>query len=207
MKLLEIQSSVRQEGSISRSLSNEFVQAWQTLHSETQHQKRDVGLNPPAHPTELWTKANYILPEERSSEMTNVLSESENLIEELLWADRLLLGVPMYNFSVPSTFKAYLDNVVRINRTFSFDPTTYCFQGLTTGKKALIITPSAGNFVVGTPLGSLNFCDTYLRSVLGFIGIEDVIVVPVPEQFMSNKIRQREIATARAKLMKLVTEW
>lgn len=61
--------------------------------------------------------------------------------------------------------------------------------------------------MVGTPLGGMNFCDTYLRSVLGFIGIEDVTVVPVPDQFMPDEIRQREIATARVKLMNLVTEW
>ncbi|GET41546.1 FMN-dependent NADH-azoreductase [Microseira wollei] len=207
MKLLEIQSSVRQEGSISRCLSDEFVQAWQMSHCGIQHKKRDVGINPPAHPTGLWTKANYTLPEKRSDQMAAALTESEKLIEELLWADRLLLGVPMYNFSIPSTLKAYLDNVVRINRTFTFDPATYTFEGLAKGKKALIITPSAGNFVVGTPQGEMNFCDTYLRSLLGFIGIDDVTVVPVPDQFMSDEIRQREIATARAKLMKLATDW
>ncbi len=207
MKLLEIQSSVRQEGSISRTLSDEFIQAWQIAHSEIQHKQRDVGINPPAHPTGLWTKANYMSPEERSPEMVSALAASETLIEELLWADYLLLGVPMYNFSVPSTLKAYLDNIVRINRTFTFDPATYTFQGLAIGKKALIITPSAGNFVVGTPLGEMNFCDTYLCSVLGFIGISDVTVVPVPDQFMSDEIRQQEIATAQAKLMNLAIHW
>lgn len=58
MKLLEIQSSVREEGSISRALSEEFIQTWKTVHSGIQHQKRDVGMDPPAHPTGLWTKAN-----------------------------------------------------------------------------------------------------------------------------------------------------
>jgi len=207
MKLLEIQSSVREEGSISRALSEEFIQTWQTVHSGIQRQKRDVGINPPAHPTGLWTKANYTLPEARSPEMISALADSEILIEELLWADCLLLGVPMYNFTVPSTLKAYLDNIVRINRTFTFDPATYTFQGLVKGRKALVITPSAGNFVAGTPLGGMNFCDTYLRSILGFIGIEDVTVVPVPDQFMSDEIQQREIATAKAKLMKLATNW
>ena len=207
MKLLEIQSSVRKVGSISRSLSNEFVKSWQAAHSGTQHQKRDVGSNPPEHPTDLWVKANYTFPEERSPEMIAALTHSETLIEELLWADRLLLGVPMYNLSVPSTFKAYLDNIIRINRTFTFDRDTYAFQGLAKGRKALIITPSSGNFVVGTQREKMNFCDTYLRCVLGFIGIEDVTVVPVPDQFMSDEIRQQEIATARTKLMNLATEW
>jgi FMN-dependent NADH-azoreductase len=207
MKLLEVQSSIRLEQSISRALSREFIQTWQKFYPDGQRKQRDVGMNPPAHPTELWTTANYLPPDSRTPEMETALTESEQLIEELLWADRLLLGVPMYNFSVPSALKAYLDNIVRINRTFTFDPATYTFQGLVKGKKALIVTPSAGNFVVGTPLEVMNFCDTYLRSVLGFIGIEDVTVVPVPDQFMSDEIRQREIVTARAKLMNLATGW
>lgn len=65
--------------------------------------------------------ANYTSPSKRSLAMTETLEDSEQLIEELLWAGRLLLGVPMYNFSVPSTFKTYLDNVVRVNRTFAFE--------------------------------------------------------------------------------------
>lgn len=107
MNLLEIQSSVRLEKSISRTLSNQFIHDWKTTHLDTQHKLRDVGINPPAHPTELWTIANYTPPEARSSEMVTALADSEQLIKELLWADRLLLGLPMYNFSVPSNFKAY----------------------------------------------------------------------------------------------------
>jgi FMN-dependent NADH-azoreductase len=207
MKLLEIQSSVRIEGSISRRLSDEFIQMWCTFHPDALCGMRDVGTAPPKHPTALWTKANYLPIEERSPEMIDSLAESETLIEEFLGADRLVLGVPMYNFSVPSTLKAYLDNIVRIDRTFTFDPLTYTFQGLAKGKKALIITPSAGNFVVGTPLGAMNFCDTYLRSLLGFIGIEDVTVVPIPEQFLSPEIRQREIVSAQDQLMRLAEDW
>ncbi|MDJ0675705.1 MAG: NAD(P)H-dependent oxidoreductase [Calothrix sp. MO_167.B42] len=207
MKLLEIQSSVRQEGSISRALSAEFIQVWQMSNPNADCKMRDVGINPPAHPTALWTQANYTPQEMRSPFMIAALADSETLIEELLWADCLLLGVPMYNLSVPSTLKAYLDNVVRINRTFCFDQTTYKFKGLATGKKALIITPSAGNFAVGTDLDNMNFCDTYLRSLLKFIGIDDITVVPVPDQFMADEVRQTEIAKARTRLMEVATDW
>lgn len=206
MKLLSIQSSVRKQGSISRSLSADFLSAIKSRMTVPVVQ-RDVGINPPAHPTELWTAANYTPPEERTDAMCSALAESERLIEELLNADHLLMGVPMYNFSVPSTLKAYLDNVIRINRTFTFDREAYTFQGLATGKKALIITPSAGNFVEGTAMGSMNFCDPYLRSVLGFIGIEDVIVVPVPDQFMSDEVSGRSLETARAQLMEIAAAW
>lgn len=207
MKLLEIQSSVRLEKSISRALSTEFIEALQNLHPDLQHKQRDVGTNPPAHPTELWTTANYLPPDSRTVEMSTVLTESDRLIAELLWADRLVLGVPMYNFSVPSTLKAYLDNIVRINRTFTFDPQTHTFQGLVTGKKATIVTPSAGNFVIGTPLGGMNFCDPYLRSILSFIGIEQIEIVPIPNQFMDEEIRQQEIVNARVELMNLAASW
>ncbi|PSB48888.1 NAD(P)H dehydrogenase [Cyanosarcina cf. burmensis CCALA 770] len=207
MKLLEVQSSVRQENSISRSLSYEFVQAWQKNHSHAQHKKRDVGANPPAHPTELWTKANYTPPKARTSEMVGVLSHSEQLIEELLWADRLLLGVPMYNLSVPSNFKAYLDNVVRVGRTFAFDKQAFTLQGLATGKKALIISPSAGDYAPGTPMAKWDFCEPYLRAILEFIGIVDVTALAIPNQFMPDEIRQQEMDAARTKLIAFATMW
>lgn len=207
MKLLEVQSSARQIGSISRLLSQEFIETWKNYHPAIDYKQRNVGSKPPAHVTELWTKANYLEPERRTPEMIAALNESESLIEELFWADYLLLGIPMYNFSVPATFKAYIDNIVRINRTFTFDSESYSFRGLVKNKKALIITPSAGDFTPGTPLGAINFCETYLRSLLIFIGIKDINVVSIPNQFMSEEIRQQEIETARNQLNILATDW
>lgn len=206
MNLLEVQSSARLGKSVSRTLSGKFIQAWQKVHPQAKHKRRDVGCYPPAHPTEEWITANYTSPKERSPAMVTALKDSEQLIEELLWADQLLLGIPMYNFSVPSAFKAYLDNIVRVNRTFAFDPRNHTFTGLITDKKALVITPSAGNFVPNTPLGHLNFCETYVRSILGFMGIEDVTIVAVPNQFIPDE-RQQQIEDAQAKLMNLAATW
>ena len=207
MNLLEIQSSVRLEKSISRALSKQFIYDWKTTHPDTQYKLRDVGINPPAHPTELWTTANYTSPQARSSEMVTALADSEQLIEELLWGDRLLLGLPMYNFSVPSNFKAYLDNVVRVGRTFTFDSTTFTFAGLTTCKKALVILPSAANYAPGTPLAKIDFCQPYLQAILNFIGINDVTIITVPNQFLPEEVRQEEIETAQTKLLHLTAIW
>jgi len=110
--LLEIQSSVRQQGSISRQLSAEFIQVWQSRYPQAKHLIHDVGIYPPAHPTEFFTIANYTLPEQRPPEMIAVLTNSDALIDELLSADYLVFGVPMYNLCVPSNLKAYFDNVV-----------------------------------------------------------------------------------------------
>jgi FMN-dependent NADH-azoreductase len=71
----------------------------------------------------------------------------------------------------------------------------------------LVITPSAGDFTPGTPLGTMNFCETYLRSLLSFIGIENIEIVSIPNQFMSDEIRQLEIENARTKLNNLATNW
>jgi FMN-dependent NADH-azoreductase len=207
MKLLEVQSSVRLEQSISRALSREFIQTLQKFYPDGQYRQRDVGMNPPAHPTELWATANYTPSDSRTLGMETALTESEQLIEELLWANRLVFGVPMYNFCVPSTFKAYVDNIVRVNRTFAFDPENFTFQGLATDKKALVISPSAGNFAPDTPMGSMNFCETYSRSILGFIGIEDITIVAVPNQFMPDGTRQQEVEQARGKLVNLAASW
>ena len=95
---------------------------------------------------------------------------------------------------------------MRVDRTFGFDSKNHSFTGLVTGKSALVITPSAGNFVSNTPLGHLNFCETYVRSVLGFIGIQDVTTVAVPNQFIPDE-RQQQIESAQAKLMELAVGW
>lgn len=113
----------------------------------------------------------------------------------------------MYNLSVPSNFKAYLDNVVRVGRTFAFEREKFTLQGLAVGKKALVITPSAGDYALDTPTGRMNFCEPYLRAILEFIGIDDVRFVPVPNQFMPDEIRQEEIDTARSKLKALAAAW
>lgn len=101
----------------------------------------------------------------------------------------------------------YLDNIVRVNRTFTFDATSFSFAGLAIGKKALVITPSAGNFAPHTPLGSMNFCETYLHSILNFIGIEHIQIVAVPNQFMPDEIRQHELECAHTKLLDLAATW
>ena len=207
MKLLNIQSSARQEGSKSRLLSQKFIETLKSHHPQIQCKQRDVGTEPPNHVNQLWTKANYFDPEKRTEEMVEALSESENLIAELYWADYILLGIPMYNLSVPATFKAYIDNIVRIDRTFAFNPQDQTFQGLLTAKKALVITTSAADFTPGTPLEALNFCETYVRSILNFVGIEDIHIVSVPNQFMPDEIRQKEIQNAQTKLNQLATNW
>ncbi len=202
VRLLEVRTSVRQQDSISSQLSSLFVDAWRLHHPDVQHIVRDVGVNPTAMPDDFWVKANYTLPENRTQEMIDYLAPSDALIDEFLGADYIVLAVPMYNLSVPATFKAYIDNIVRVGCTFAFNRETFTLSGLATGKKSLLITPSAA-----TPTPETDFCEPYVRAVLRFIGIKEMECVKVPNQFMPSDIRCLSIEGAKAKLLELASTW
>lgn len=207
MKVLEINCSVRQNSSVSRRLAGGFTKELLKRHPHARRVQRDVGLYPPAHPNEAFTAANYTPPELRSETMAKALSESDELIDELASADRIVLGCPMYNFSVPSGFKAYVDNVVRTGKTFDFDHETFTFRGLLSGKKAVVISPSAANYSHDAPLANLDFCTPYVRAILEFIGITDIETVRVPDQFMPEELRLRIVEEARNRLSELAAVW
>ncbi len=113
----------------------------------------------------------------------------------------------MYNFSIPTNLKAYIDNVVRVGRTFTFDSSTGMFGSLLTGKKALIISSRAGSYAPGTPTAAMDFCEPYIRFILNFIGIKDVEYVEVPNQFGSREERQQATEVAIKQLMELAPIW
>lgn len=115
---LFVTASVRTEGSKSSELGQFFRDALAAKDPQATFSARDVGINPPPHPTHAYTVANYTPPEDRTPDMVETLKTSDFLIDEMLAADTLIIAVPMYNFSVPSTFKAYIDKLVRVGRTF-----------------------------------------------------------------------------------------
>lgn len=207
MYLLEITASNRVAGSLSRSLSGVFITEWCKQHLNPIVSYRDVGSAPPPHPTALVSLANYTPPEKRTAAMIAALAESDALIDEFLAADRIVIASPMYIFSVPSTLKAYLDNIVRVGRTFSLDTETFQFAGLATGKRALVITTSAAEYPVSSPMAALDFHAPYLRTILGFMGVSDVTAVSAPNQFAADTVRSHAAAKAQAELMQIAANW
>ncbi len=120
--LLHIDASPRGERSQSRRLTRELVDSWRAGHPGVTVTHRDVGHDPPPHVDEAWIAAAFAPPAERTRAMHAALRTSDELIDELLAADVWVIGVPMYNFGVPSGFKAYIDQIVRVGRTFAFEP-------------------------------------------------------------------------------------
>ena len=169
--VLHIDSSARLTGSATRDLSAAVVAK---LAPETVI-RRDVATPLPLL-DEVWVSANFTPENERSDAQRNILALSDELVAELKAADTVVIGAPIYNFSVPATLKAWLDQVARAGITFQY--TENGPEGLLTGKRAVIVAASGG-----TPVGAeFDYAVPYLRHMLGFIGITDVQVVAADQQ-------------------------
>ncbi len=156
----------------SRELGREFVSSWKAVHADGNVIYRDVSANVPSHVHATWIGAAYTPAESRSSEQNAALALSETLIAELEQADEYVIDVAMHNFGIPSTLKLWIDQIARVNRTFSYSSGGP--KGLLTGKKATILLASGGSYDAGTPYAPYNFADPYLKTVLGFLGVIDI---------------------------------
>lgn len=176
-KILQIDASARQAGSVSRELTQHLVDA--LSGTGTQVTQRDIGTSPLPLITETWVGANFTPEEDRSDSQKQVLELSDTLISEIEAADTLVLGVPIYNFGVPAAFKAWVDMIARARKTFKYTETGPV--GLLEGKKAYVVIASGG-----TQSGSeIDFATPYVRHVLGFVGIHDVTVIAA-DQLMAT---------------------
>lgn len=203
--ILHIDSSPRAERSVSRTLSKEFIAAWKASHPDDTVTYRDLGHHPVPHVNEPWIAAAFTPPTEHSPELTEAIRLSDELVDELLAADRYVFGVPMYNFNVPSTFKAYIDQIVRVGRTFAVDATGY--TGLATGKKLLVITSQGATFRPGTPTAAYNFHEPYLRTIFGFIGITDVTFIYADGLNLGDEVREKSLTEAQASIESAIASW
>ena len=174
-KLLVIHSSPKRTQSITRSLTAEFIEKWQTANPQGSITHRDVGVNPPPHLTEETIGAFYTPAEQRTEAQNQALSVSDELIAELRTADEIVIASPMHNFSITSGLKTWIDQVARVGETFQY--TEQGPQGLLKDRPVYVITASGGDYRPHTPIAFLNHQDTYLKVALNFIGLEDIRLV------------------------------
>jgi FMN-dependent NADH-azoreductase len=173
--VLDIDSSPLAEASISRQLTAEYVRNWRLANPDGKVITRDLASTPIPPISAAWVGAAYAPDDARTADQRSLLTLSDTLIAELQEADEYVLGVPMHNFSVPSTLKLWIDQIARVNKTFSY--ATGSPVGLLTGKKATIVITSGGKYDAGTAMASFNFVEPYLRTVFGFLGITDTTFV------------------------------
>ena len=158
---------------------------------------RDLATDPVPHLTAERFQAFLSKPETRTALEAAVLAQSDALIAELRRADEIVIGLPMYNFGLPSTLKAYFDHVARAGQTFKY--TDKGSVGLLTGKKAYVFA-ARGGLYAGTPADTQT---QYVRDFLAFIGITDVEFVYAEGLAISNESRAASLAKARTKIEEL----
>ena len=218
LHLLHIDASARPgrsdtdpHGSHTRRLSARFVERWRKARPGDRIDRLDVGQHPPAHVSGRWIHAAFTAPVEREPWMAEVLAESDRLVDQLVAADLIVVGLPMYNFSVPAQFKAYIDNIVRVGRTFGFDRARGAvpyWPMLAGAGKRMVLLGARGDhgYDPGGRIAHLNHAESSVRSVFGYIGITDVFEAAVEcDEFGGEQLAQ-SMRKAEAAVDRLVDE-
>jgi FMN-dependent NADH-azoreductase len=157
---------------MSRGLTQQFVERWKEHHRDGRVVLRDLTKADLPFVTMPWLGAYFTPPDRQTPAMKDLLRLSDELVAELLAADDIAIGTPVYNYNVPAVLKAYIDHIVRKGKTLGF-----AGEGLVHGKKCTILMASGGVYTEGSPIRDRDIATTYLRLILKVIGIEDVTVV------------------------------
>jgi FMN-dependent NADH-azoreductase len=179
MKLLRIDSSARRN-SISRQLTQKFVEVWKKENPEGEVVERDLAQTTLPHITDEWMLAAHSDPATITPSQREVLAISDALVDELLAADTIVIGAPMYNLTVSAPLKAWIDQIVRAGRTVLWSASGA--EGVLKGKKVFVLTSRGGSFRPGSPTAQYDHQEPYLRHILGFIGLSDVTFIHAENQ-------------------------
>jgi FMN-dependent NADH-azoreductase len=197
--LLQINASLNNGNGQSSQLANQFVAAYRRRYPGAKIVKRDVAAAEPVPHLNAERFGSFITkPEERSAAQHAVVAYSDTLINELRQADVIVLGLPMYNFGLPSQLKAYFDHIARVGETFKY--TEKGPVGQLTGKKVYVFAARGGVYV-GTPLDTQT---SYVRDFLRFLGMDDVEFVYAEGLAISPESKEAGLARAAAEIERLV---
>lgn len=200
-KILQIDSSIKGDDSDSRKLSEKFICLWREARTEDDVVVRDIVTNPLPHIDGTLIAGLFSPAETHTDEMKAALARSDELIEEFLAADVIVIGAPMYNFGIPSTLKAWIDHIAQAGRTFKY--TENGPVGLVDGKSVYIVSTRGGVYD-GSPL---DHQVAYLKTVLGFMGIDDIQVIQAEGLNLSPENRERSLSAAEAEIQTAVSSF
>lgn len=192
MRLLLIQSSANPGPSFSRKWSEKVVAHFKAKYSSLEIETLDLRDHPPTAVTPLSVGASFTPKENRDLVQINVLASSEQFVDQFLRADVVVIGAPMYNFGVPATLKAYIDQIVRVGRTFQYTATGPV--GLVTSPKKMVFVTSSGGIYSEGPAREFDFLEPYLKALFGFLGLRDFSFIRIEGTAMGAE----QIAKAEA---------
>ena len=190
--ILVIESSPRGEASFSRKLTHAIVEKLQAKDATAKITSVDLSKNPIPHLDESHLAGFFAPPENRTDANKTAIRHSETSLAQVMAADTIVIGVPMYNFSIPSTLKSWIDHIARAGQTFQYTPTGP--EGLVKGKKVYLAIATGGVYSSG-PYKTNDFTENYLRAVLGFMGMTDLTAFRVEGLAVPD---QKDAALAKA---------
>ncbi|MFP6847125.1 MAG: FMN-dependent NADH-azoreductase [Pseudomonas sp.] len=198
MKLLHLDSSILGDSSASRQLSHAVVEAWQAAAPEAQVIYRDLASDALSHLSAASLAAGGTSAELRNAAQQHEVELAEATLAEFLDADAIVIGAPMYNFTVPTQLKAWIDRVAIAGKTFAYDENGP--KGLAGGKKVVIVS-TAGGIHAGQTSGQAH--EEYLLLVLRFLGITDIEIVRAEGLAYGDEPRANAIKAAQAQIAEL----
>ncbi|KXU87531.1 NAD(P)H dehydrogenase [Paraburkholderia monticola] len=207
MKIMHVDASAKRERSNSRALSRYFLERLRDERVEFELDYLDVTLDTPPHVTEAFAIATYKAAHERTPAMRATLAPSDALCARLLAADALVFAMPMYNWSMPSAFKAFIDSVTRTGVTY-----VHAEDGSIVGQlgrqKVLFITSRGADLRAGSPYESMDALTPALRAAFGFLGVaRPTFVDAQPLQFADPEARAAALERARGELAEVAAQW
>lgn len=202
MKLLHIDSGILGTASVSRQLSAEAVAEWRARHPNGEVVYRDLVAQPLTHLAGDQLFAAGADPSQQSPEMRAVLSESEKVLQEFLEADTVVIGAPMYNFSIPSQLKAWIDRIAVKGKTFAYSE--YGPKGLAGDKTVIVVSARGGFYSEGSPVAAWDHQENYLRTLFGFLGVTDIRFLRAEGVNVSPEQKDKAIAEAKGNVAHLI---
>jgi len=205
--ILVINSSARTLNSKSRKLTEVFVDQWENIHDNAIINFRELGNNSVSHINENWIAAAFKPESTRSEEEKEALKESDIYISELRKADIIVIGAPMYNWSIPSALKAYIDQVLRVNETWKLNPDNIKnpYIGLLENKTIyLMLSRGSYGYEKGEFNEHMNFQTNYLKTVLNIIGIQNIHIVAINGSSLDPEILKQTTEEAHRNIQSLI---
>lgn len=200
MRILHLDSSILGAASGSRTISAGIVAQLQTLHTDSKVVYRNLVDDALMH-----LSGRHLAAFQGAAVLDPMLGADIALgasyMDELFAADTIVIGAPMYNFTIPSQLKAWIDRVVVAGGTFSYDEKGV--QGLVKGKKLFIASSRGGVYLGESPMAFLDHQETYLLGVLGFIGLTDVTIIRAEGSNLGEEVKVAELAKAKAAITAL----
>ncbi|MFD0985999.1 FMN-dependent NADH-azoreductase [Methyloligella solikamskensis] len=188
MKLLHLDASILGDNSVSRAVSAAIVERLKTQTPDAEIVYRDLAANPPSHLT-----AAHIGQDQTSAPPPD-LEAGQAMLDEFLAADVVVIGAPMYNFTIPTQLKAWFDRVLVAGKTFRY--TENGAEGLVGGKRVIVAVSRGGFYGPGSPASDFEHVESYLRSVFAFIGIDNPEIIVAEGIAVGPEQRERAVAGA-----------